>query len=458
MEKLVIKLKQHTPLIHFQHDQEGATLRASEVKPKLDRYLIENEFENEFENCKMYLIGYENTPSKESLLKKKFKEGFHSLNYKIKVETKGEKEDFKLQSECRIDPKTRKRKYYSYWRRSNNGSTEEFPILLSNMGGKEQESDLINFSFYEDITITFYTKEKELSDIISYYIDLFFATNNFGQRSSKGFGSFSIIEINGEKKEFPFEEFENIYKLSYTSSKNIDLSFQAQLFQSIDFYWKCLKSGINYTRNNQYPKRYIKAFLWTYLNNKQSTWEKRKIKECFDLTTGGERKENTNRASFARAILGCPDKFEYKNKGKTISINHHENPKSPNFIARIPSPIVFKPIIMDAGGNRHKVIIFLIIEEKAIQRLQEMNNLDFEFKCQNSTLLLDIDPKIIDVKELIKQYHQHIKKENWGRKAFNNEQEYEEFVDNNDLSVKTWFFPLDFNWRRILKSPIIIKK
>lgn len=34
-------LQQHTPLIHFQHAEAGATLRATEVKPKLDRYLAE---------------------------------------------------------------------------------------------------------------------------------------------------------------------------------------------------------------------------------------------------------------------------------------------------------------------------------------------------------------------------------------------------------------------------------
>ena len=38
--KLEIKLKQQTPMLHFQHDQDGATLRATEVKPKLDRFII----------------------------------------------------------------------------------------------------------------------------------------------------------------------------------------------------------------------------------------------------------------------------------------------------------------------------------------------------------------------------------------------------------------------------------
>ena len=40
MHTLKVTLKQHTPLIHFQHDQEGATLRASEVKPKLDKFIL----------------------------------------------------------------------------------------------------------------------------------------------------------------------------------------------------------------------------------------------------------------------------------------------------------------------------------------------------------------------------------------------------------------------------------
>ena len=39
--KLSFTLRQHTPMIHFQADQPGATLRATELKPKLDKFLIE---------------------------------------------------------------------------------------------------------------------------------------------------------------------------------------------------------------------------------------------------------------------------------------------------------------------------------------------------------------------------------------------------------------------------------
>ena len=36
-----VKLKQWTPLLHFQADQSGACLRATEVKPKQDRFVAQ---------------------------------------------------------------------------------------------------------------------------------------------------------------------------------------------------------------------------------------------------------------------------------------------------------------------------------------------------------------------------------------------------------------------------------
>lgn len=40
MYRLSFELVQHTSIIHFQADYQGATLRVSEVKPKLDKYLL----------------------------------------------------------------------------------------------------------------------------------------------------------------------------------------------------------------------------------------------------------------------------------------------------------------------------------------------------------------------------------------------------------------------------------
>ena len=39
MFKLQCKLKQQTPMLHFQPDETGACLRGTEVKPKLDKFI-----------------------------------------------------------------------------------------------------------------------------------------------------------------------------------------------------------------------------------------------------------------------------------------------------------------------------------------------------------------------------------------------------------------------------------
>jgi hypothetical protein len=71
--KIEIKLKQITPMIHFQHDETGATLRASEVKPKLDKFIIKQ------------LGGEANVP--ECYWLDKDRNG--ALNYKMQIRAEG---------------------------------------------------------------------------------------------------------------------------------------------------------------------------------------------------------------------------------------------------------------------------------------------------------------------------------------------------------------------------------
>ncbi len=79
MNKLEIKLKQHTPIIHFQHWETGATLRASELKPKLDKYLIKYAFKEDFDQFKEYLIGWQADKTEKDF------NGKFSFDYKIKI-------------------------------------------------------------------------------------------------------------------------------------------------------------------------------------------------------------------------------------------------------------------------------------------------------------------------------------------------------------------------------------
>ena len=78
-------LQASTPLIHFQHSEPGATLRVTEAKPKLDRFL-KQKAENEIKDS--WLIGESD-----------------ALNYKMRIVSKG----------ARIVPLGQKTDYPNYY-------------------------------------------------------------------------------------------------------------------------------------------------------------------------------------------------------------------------------------------------------------------------------------------------------------------------------------------------------
>ena len=420
MHKLEIKLKQHTPLIHFQHDQEGATLRASEVKPKLDKFILTRLGNGE------YLAGINIAKDNGWLIGR----GEHpALNYKLRIEAQDRFNEVKLSVNT-----NNKGKYYTFFLNVQ-GKEEGFPFLLANMGGKDTEKELMNLSQFHRLSLTFLTTNANLVNEINNNVESFFALNNFGQRETKGFGSFSVIEkcLNDQNrvivnwKERFNSYYENgtpVFKFPLNVKDN-EFEKQLMLFSVIDFYWKCLKSGVNYTkrivpRNGEgdvvirNKERYIKAFLWSYLNSKGYTWEKRKIKNVFHLETSYPERsfsDNPNCAIFARGMMGCPDKYEYRipqnhftqRNGKykedvktyTISVRNEA-------IDRISSPIIFKPIV-----ENENVSIYVLFDFDLIHRISTLPEASrrFSFIERNHIEQLDINPNCIDYKELIRKYH-----------------------------------------------------
>ena len=427
MNTLTIRLKQHTPLIHFQHDQEGATLRASEVKPKLDKYILTQLGEGDYEK------GKAEAKSKGWLVGK----GEHyALDYKMRIEAENRFNEVELSVKL-----NNKGKYYTYYLNAQ-GKEDGFPFLLANMGGKDTEEDLMNLSQFYSITLTLVTTNADLVNEINNNIESFFALNNFGQRETKGFGSFSVLEkcINGqdrvvvnwkEKYKSYYENGTPVLKFPLNTKDN-EFGKQLMLFSVIDFYWKCLKSGINYSKR-QVPRngngdviirnkeRYIKAFLWTYLNSKGYTWEKRKIKRDLHLETPFPERaygENANNAVFARGLMGCPDKYEYripqntfredKNRNQYKEIVEKHTVKIDNIsktIERISSPIIFKPIV---DGN--SVSIYILFNKELIDRLRSLpeNQRVFSFSEGRNQVQISIVPESIDYKELIRKFHVYL--------------------------------------------------
>jgi hypothetical protein len=347
MYKLEVTLKQHTPLIHFQHDQEGATLRASEVKPKLDRFILTKLGEGNYE------AGKSITGNKDWIKAK------GALDYKMKIS---------------IDQNATLAEYMivSYIKEKDKQSLEKNNInIITNSPYFAQEEktksiiqdikewDIIEKKgiLYNNIILEIIGYDEILLKYISEIIQSFFLVNNFGTRKSKGFGCFEVINcsLNGDiiSIENNEELLKKYYKFVY--KKQLNNSDLQNIFQQINSDYKLIKSGRT--------RPYAKSKLMLYGLKENHRWDKAFIKNKTDAVYETpdkneyflkddhweDRKElsesEENNCLFYRALLGLTERFEFllenppEKKDKMIV-----TVKSNSGIERIPSPIQFKVI------------------------------------------------------------------------------------------------------------------
>lgn len=237
MNRLEIKLKQHTPLIHFQHDQEGATLRASEVKPKLDRFVLTRLGQGNYQagiaqaKTNGWLIGRGDHPA---------------LDYKMRIEAssfqnvmipiKSVKKNGVLQTD-EIG-----RQLYA----TNNYPDNDSSIIMSNIGGRA-EDEVFNLVIANNIELTLISDNIFITDMLKGIVCDFFGRNSFGNRTSKGFGSFEVKSINGEKVEGDWYTDSYILSFSLLNDEMFNKSeVYKDVFRVVNKLWKQLKrlSGV----------------------------------------------------------------------------------------------------------------------------------------------------------------------------------------------------------------------
>ena len=227
--KLTVELKQHTPIIHFQHDQEGATLRATEVKAKLDRFIWLQQWSDDFEKGSPYLLGGKNASSTElKELKEKFLvQGFRALDYKMSL-------------------------YASQIRRRE--IIGNIPLYFGNMSKEDEAKKEKHFVDSENtVVLEIICWDSTLRSIIKKEIPSFFNRTNFGTRQSKGFGSFEVIRINGEKLEFSAP---SQYSFSITNRGS-----HHELSEYIDLFYRAIRSGINLKSGKQQEDKLYSSTL-----------------------------------------------------------------------------------------------------------------------------------------------------------------------------------------------------
>jgi len=378
MYKLEFTLKQHTPIIHFQTNSQFATIRPTEFKTKLDKFLI-----GQWTGC----YGLKETRLKELFEKPKYhqyvKQGYDfkidnngnvtaptapTLDYQIKItvlSTDNDGINGKILQKDKIE--------------------KDFKLFFGNLGDGNPDKKILNF--HSDIQILIKSVNVKLIDEIKNVMCDFLFHTNFGTRQNKGFGSFylhySIHETLINKdwiNRYP------AYKFSVDVSGRSELEAQKTVFSHIDFLYRTMRSGINRkTTNRSGPSLYyIKPTIWHYLKGKYFQWDKKTIKNQFYMvqTDNQITRYIANNGSpvgylqtiikkyLWRDLLGFSSTQNWKYYPNDRGEDIHSRKISPDRLKRYTSPITFKPLRKD----KDTFIVFILLDQQIAKDAKNDNH------------------------------------------------------------------------------------
>lgn len=332
------KLVQHTPLIHFQHSEPHACLRATEVKPKLDRFLIEQlEKDDRFGDgrWKKWFVGDGSQ---------------QSFDYMMRITPNSEQVERTHSIERAIAR--------AEHRPPNANLHEIHKNYFGNMASGNNIQDTIRETFKESLfykdglTLTIRCFIPELLTLIDEHIRGFFMMHNFGTRQRKGFGSFTVDINTQPNAPKGFDLVGKYCPNAYYCKLNDNVSADALL----DAVWVIsafLRSGFNRGEGN-----YVRGFVFRYfqreknpLANDKAFVKQKVLRNVYDEATRGEHLHpygNNVRYRYVRGLLGtnensrfCRDPRGGTREDRTV---HNIYIHSAEGVERFPSPLLFKPI------------------------------------------------------------------------------------------------------------------
>lgn len=335
------KLVQHTPLIHFQHSEPHACLRATEVKPKLDRFLIE-QLEKDYRfgdgRWKKWFVGDGSQ---------------QSFDYMMRITPNSEQVE-RTQSIERAIARAEHRP-------PNTNLHEIHKNYFGNMASGNNIQDTVQAIqetfkeslFYKDgLTLTIRCFIPELLTFIDEHIRGFFMMHNFGTRQRKGFGSFTVDISTKPNEPKGFDLVGKYCPNAYYCKLGNDVNADALL----DAVWVIsafLRSGFNRGEGN-----YVRGFVFRYfqreknpLANDKAFVKQQVLHNVYNEATRGEHLHpygNNVRYRYVRGLLGTNEnsRFCRAPRGETREDRtvHNIYIHSAEGIERFPSPLLFKPI------------------------------------------------------------------------------------------------------------------
>lgn len=330
METITFYLKQHTPLIDFQHYQEDSTLRASAVKPQLDRFLIG-------------LMGGSKTASDNGWLAQTDNPNSTALNYRMTIVPTNER-DSRMTSQL----------------------LNSYPNFFGNMRANPNDNENYKrFTFYPDplkVTLTFPSVDgPSLAEFIRTEhreaLARFFFRTNFGTRASKGFGSYYInkedffyvspSELNTDGYSFAIKSKDKPYN-------EIKGNHYYVLFRVIELFYKALRGGIVEYGRNSYK---FESLAHRYCKDKlHAVCDKQGIKDVLFERLPTNRNEYCD----IKDTMGFSTNEFWRHQGANVSKKIRG--QGGDLPTRMQSPLLFKPFKANKAFT-----VYLVFKEKEVQ-------------------------------------------------------------------------------------------
>lgn len=279
-------LKQHSILIHFQAKYEDGTnvcLRASEVKPKLDRFLVKKLGGKV--QCKSHYKDW---------IRAEHPNGVDiALKYQMVI--------------TRNDDRT-----VVYESKSDGNNLPD--IFYGNLSNDPNARKKYGVFFIGGLTLKIVCFIPELMECISNSIAGFFAVTNFGTMQDKGFGSFTVDGSNVNYAQALKEAYgaAMCYKISNVNNRtnNVNTSSSAvqnELFSVIKQVYSAMKTG------SRTP--FDHSFLYKYMHEKANIGNEKAHLKITKVSPALGRphpdQKGIDRYFYVRALLGIGEKIEY---------------------------------------------------------------------------------------------------------------------------------------------------
>lgn len=373
--KLQLQLEAQMPMIHFQSMQPGATIRASEVKPKLDRFILDKIMVC----CKKTIEELKKEKDYKDIFLDPESDINCALDYKMQITAKES-------SKIDLSPKNSDGK-------SNRAET--YSIFYANMGRKPKETV---YGIFSDPVITIICFKDKLRKYIEENIIQFFLVTNFGTMQNKGFGSFIPANwcqdgtLTKEKEKEVASYFDKLnpgchcYVMRFQESPAAKKDMESKnvccvnMSENIKSFYSNMKSGQNF-------QGYSRSYLYQYMHNEigignEKAWMKKKgisPNICKPQNMHKEENGKTEEYYYVRAFLGTGTTIQYapgytdesyKKLAKKVPITIESTGTDERNLERVSSPIFFKVIKND---------VFIVASEIP----DELYDAEFEFDGSN---------------------------------------------------------------------------